>query len=694
MATVAITTLGCKVNQYESEAMAESLKARGYEIVPFGTQADIIIINTCTVTHRADYQSRQMARRAHRSIPGALVIVAGCYAQVDPEALSKIEGVKYLVGSREKNRMAELLPLMEEGMLPKIQVGDMEQAILFEDAPCLCFQSHTRAFLKIQDGCNAFCSYCIVPRARGRSRSLAPDRVIAHLVELKKNGYKEVVLTGIQLGAYGLDLEPRVPLERLLEEAEKADSPPRIRLSSIDPGDFSPDLITLLSRSRKICPHLHIPIQSGDEEILKRMNRNYSPSFIAELLCELHEKIRGVSIGADIIAGFPGETEERFQNTVDLISALPVTYLHVFPFSRRKGTPADQLPEEVAQEKIEARAERLRILGKEKRLAFYREFLGTEMAVLIEGREKNEKGWKGLSRNYIPVFLEEESLLEGRDRANEEIIVTVAEVTERGLIGLMGKAEGMESERRMALRELEGRLNYQFEEIGYLDLALTHKSFMHESFSVQPDPSKENGNEVLEFLGDAVLGLAVSHLLHQVFPEAQEGVLSKKRSHLVKRSFLAHLSMQLDLQRHLRLGKGELQDGGRKKASILANAYEALIGAIYLDSGFDCSLEIVRNHFKSYLECEAAFPLFNDYKSLLQERVQQLCRLSPKYHIVEDNGPEHDKRFQATVLVGKETKGRGWGKSKKEAEQQAAQNALQQINSDSDTLIETPDQNS
>jgi len=243
-------------------------------------------------------------------------------------------------------------------------------------------------------------------------------------------------------------------------------------------------------------------------------------------------------------------------------------------------------------------------------------------------------------------------------------------------------------ERRESLRRLEDCLGYCFKEIECLDRALTHKSFTHESSTVQPSPSRENGNEVLEFLEDAVLNLAVSSLLLREFPEAQEGILSKRRSHLVKRSFLAHLSRELQLEQHLLLGKGELLDGGRKKASILANVYEAVIGAIYIDSGFNQALEIVHNHFKPYLSSERASSFFNDYKSLLQERTQQVHRLSPRYQVVVESGPDHDKRFQATVLIGKEVKGSGWGKSKKEAEQEAARNALEEISLESPWINE------
>ena len=239
----------------------------------------------------------------------------------------------------------------------------------------------------------------------------------------------------------------------------------------------------------------------------------------------------------------------------------------------------------------------------------------------------------------------------------------------------------MDEERLESLRRLEDRLAYRFREIGWLHLALTHKSFAHESSPAQPHPPGENGNEVLEFLGDAVLNLAVSTLLFQAFPEAQEGVLSKRRSHLVKRSFLAHLSRELRLEESLLLGKGELLDGGRKKASILANLYEALIGAVYLDSGFDRSLEMVQRHLGPYLTSEATLSLFIDYKSLLQERAQQSYRLPPKYRVVEDSGPDHEKRFRATALIGQEVKGSGLGKSKKEAEQEAAKKALENLDS-------------
>lgn len=435
MKTVAVSTLGCKVNQFESEALMGSLEREGYRIVPFGEKADVTIINTCTVTHRADFQSRQMVRRAHRIHSNTLLIVTGCYAQIDPERLSKIEGVNYLLGNQEKSRIVSFLPLMERGEAPRILVDDIRREVLFADTPVRSFRNHTRAFLKVQDGCDARCSYCIVPHARGRSRSLVPGKVLDHLKDLKQRGYKEVVLTGVHLGAYGLDLNPSVSLEKLLEQVENEETPLRIRLSSIEPKDFSPGLITLLSQSSKICPHLHIPIQSGDDDILKRMNRNYDHFILSDLIQGLHEKIPDLSIGADLIVGFPGETAERFQKTLALISSLPIAYLHVFPFSRREGTPAAQDAERVSEEEMKVRTEHLRALGEEKRQAFYQRFHHQQLNVLVEGRRRKEMGWKGLSRNYIPVLFMDESRTEGKNWTNEEVKVRVTELTERGVIG-------------------------------------------------------------------------------------------------------------------------------------------------------------------------------------------------------------------------------------------------------------------
>ncbi len=443
--TVAIATLGCKVNQFESEALMSALEERGYGLVPFGKWADITIINTCTVTHRADFQSRQMIRRAIRSNPNSLVIVTGCYSQVAPEALAGIEGVQYLLGNKEKNQIPDLLPLMQKGELPQIQVSDIQKEAVFWDIPLHSFHHHTRAFLKIQDGCNARCSYCVVPNARGPSRSLPPDQLSEHLRVLKEKRFKEVVLTGIHIGSYGMDLTPPFPLEKLLRRIEERETPDRIRLSSIEPLDFSAGLISFLSQSAKVCPHLHIPVQSGDDDILRGMNRNYNRSFLTGLIQELHQKIPTLAIGADVIVGFPGETEEKFQHTYELIESLPFSYLHIFPFSKRRGAPASQFSGRVDEAVIKKRAEKMRELGKQKRQAFHRQFLHQELRVLVEDRQEKETGRrKGFSRNYIPVSVFPEGVSqENPDWINQECPVMVTELTERGLVGkLVGRSYG------------------------------------------------------------------------------------------------------------------------------------------------------------------------------------------------------------------------------------------------------------
>ena len=437
MTTVTIATLGCKVNQFESEAIIDSLEHQGYRTVPFGDPADITLINTCTVTHRADFQSRQMVRKALRFSPNSLVIVTGCYAQVDPQAFAEMKGVTCLLGNREKVLISELLPQIEQGRVERLQISDIEKETQFLDVPLTSFHRHTRAFLKIQDGCDAHCSYCIVPHARGRSRSLSPERIIEHCALLKEKGFKEVVLTGIHIGAYGQDISPPFSLEKLLERLEQAETPPRIRLSSIEPLDFSPALISFLTQSAKVCPHLHIPIQSADDDILRKMNRNYASSFLSSLIHELHRRIPQISLGVDVIVGFPGETEEQFQHTQELIENLPLSYLHVFPFSRRKGTPAFRFPRQVRDSVITERAEILRTLGKRKRQSFYERFLHQELNVLVQDRQDKRTGyWKGLSRNYVPVLITQDgNSREEQPSINQEWKVQIIDVTDTDVIG-------------------------------------------------------------------------------------------------------------------------------------------------------------------------------------------------------------------------------------------------------------------
>ncbi len=428
---IAIATLGCKVNQFDSEVMRERLGGLGFREVPFGEKADVYIVNTCTVTGKSDFESRQLMRRAHRLNPEAVVIATGCYAQVFPQEVSAVEGVSAVLGNQAKGDVASLVSHLMGERNPIVRVPPLENGPL-EDFRIGGFSGHCRAFFKIQEGCNGRCSYCIVPRARGRSRSLPPEKTLEHLAQLKRAGYAEVVLTGVHLGAYGLDLSPPTSLAGLVELLEGApDLPPRIRLSSVEPTDFTEPLLSAIASSERICPHLHIPLQSGDDEILSRMNRGYNRETFRRLVAEAADRVPSVSIGLDVIGGFPGEGERHFRNTVDLVAELPVAYLHVFPFSPRPGTAAFDFSQKVRGDEIRRRCRILRELGQKKREAFYRRFLHQRVRIVEEDTTVDDEGWrKGVSRNYIPVWIKPEGTY-----SSGEIEVEITEVRGQKVFG-------------------------------------------------------------------------------------------------------------------------------------------------------------------------------------------------------------------------------------------------------------------
>jgi len=400
----AVATLGCKVNQCESAGISETMAVRGMTLVPFKEEADCYIINTCTVTGRTDYQSRQLIRRAIKRNPAAAVLVTGCYAQRAPEEIARIPGVRIIAGNAEKSRISELIQELAEGKEPQVRVGDIRRETRFSTLSAAAFPEHTRAFLKIQDGCNAFCSYCIVPQARGASRSLRPVEVEERIASLATKGYREVVLTGIHLGAYGRDLIPPTDLAAVVRRVAKAHPVERLRLSSIEPREVTDELISLIGSSGVVCRHLHIPLQSGDDGILAAMNRDYNAAFFRDLIRKVHAAVPDIAVGIDVIAGFPGETETAFANTLRLVEGLPVAYLHVFPYSRRPGTPAAAMPNQVPETEKKRRAEQLRRIGTAKRQAFAERFIGAPLAVLVEGRKEKSTGFSiGFSDNYIPI---------------------------------------------------------------------------------------------------------------------------------------------------------------------------------------------------------------------------------------------------------------------------------------------------
>jgi threonylcarbamoyladenosine tRNA methylthiotransferase MtaB len=428
-----IITLGCKVNQYESAYLKNALMQAGWRLVGSGNRADVAIINTCIVTQKAGHQSRQAIRKAVRENPGGLVAAVGCYAQVFSDELSNIEGLGVIADNRAKGKLPEMLLNMGESFQKASLLEDFEPGMPFEFLPIRRFPDRSRAYLKIQDGCDAFCSYCIVPLARGPCRSLALSEVLSMVGSLAEEGYSEVVLTGIHLGKYGLDLGGEVNINGLLRAIGRRGFPTRIRLSSLEPNEIEPGLVEMAAGEKWLCRHFHIPLQSGDDVILKRMNRKYRARDFAKLIESIHKKIPLAGIGVDVMAGFPGEDRAAHENTRSLIDDLPVSYLHVFPFSPRPETPAGGLNGQNDPQVIKRRAQELRDLGQNKREVFYRRCLNNEFQVLPEGwYSEEEKIARGTSDNYLSVLFPSHSPIE-----NRLTDVRVEKVRRDGVIGSM-----------------------------------------------------------------------------------------------------------------------------------------------------------------------------------------------------------------------------------------------------------------
>jgi threonylcarbamoyladenosine tRNA methylthiotransferase MtaB len=422
--TFAMATLGCKTNQFETAAMIEQLLAAGYRQVNYSDGAELVIVNTCTVTATTDAQSRNLIRRARRINPACRVVVTGCYAQIDPQSLAAIPGVSLVLGNEEKQQLIGLLAEDRRG----VAVSDIRQA-KGASMSLSTFSGRTRAFVQIQNGCDAFCSYCIIPYARGPSRSVTAEQVLGQVRDLSAGGYPEIVLTGIHIGAYGLDLDPADSLLALVQRIEGETPVRRLRLGSLEPQELSPELLEAVAASKVVCPHLHLPLQSGDDEVLQRMNRHYTADFFRRQVAAIYAAMPAAAIGLDVITGFPGETDEAFRRTRDLIEELPISHLHVFPFSRRPGTPAARMPGQVPGPLARQRAAELRALGEAKLQAFSLSVIGDTVELVVEGR--NRGGWQqGLSRQYLTVSFEAGEKLEGRT-----VQVQVTEWTEQGLLG-------------------------------------------------------------------------------------------------------------------------------------------------------------------------------------------------------------------------------------------------------------------
>lgn len=389
----------------------EMFRRRGFQLVDFRSPADIYIINTCTVTHTADQKSRQMIRRAISNQPDALVAVVGCYSQVSPEDILAIPGVDLVVGTRERakivERVEELLEKKKQGVPGKEinLVGSLGSDLEFEQLPLPDNPQRTRAFLKIEDGCDQYCAYCIIPYARGPVRSLSPAVVKEQVEELVSAGYGELVLTGVHTSAYGKELADDINLAMLLRELDVLPGNFRIRLSSVEPVDVTDELLQVIASSSRICRHLHLPLQSGDDEILEMMRRPYTTADYRELVQKSVQMMPGLAVTTDVMVGFPGETDRHFENVCDFISSLPFRDLHVFKYSPRPGTPAAEMPDQVKPGKKDQRSKKLRELAGIKAETFARDALGETLDLLVERPVRKKPGyWQGITDNYLKVI--------------------------------------------------------------------------------------------------------------------------------------------------------------------------------------------------------------------------------------------------------------------------------------------------
>jgi len=411
---IAVATLGCKVNQFESASFISSFREAGCELVPLSHRADIYVINTCAVTGRAGQQSRQLIRRVMKTNPDARLIVTGCYAQMDPQKILEISDNQLcIVGNGNKHLVVEAA-LTQNNCDLSMLMGNIGLKREITPMPVRRFSGRTRAFLRIQDGCNNFCSYCIVPYTRGRSRSLPMQEVFEQTAVFADEGYREIVITGINVGKYGIDLAEGKTIYSLLARLCTDFPDIRFRLSSIEPTEVNDTLLTLMTGFSNFMPHLHIPLQSGDDNTLKNMNRRYTTQFFAGVINNIYRAMPHAAIGCDILCGFPGEDDTAFENTFELIKKLPVTYLHVFPYSKRTGTLAASMKNQIQKSVKDERIHRLRALDREKRELFYQAHINSVQNVLVEQRSKKTGLLQGFSENYLPVQFEGTGNLQGK----------------------------------------------------------------------------------------------------------------------------------------------------------------------------------------------------------------------------------------------------------------------------------------
>lgn len=414
MKKVAFYTLGCKVNQYETEAMTELFEKEGYEITDFDQYADVYVINTCTVTNLGDRKSRRMIRRAKKLNKHSIVAVVGCYAQTAAEEISKIKGVNLIIGTKDRSRIVELINQIKEQEEQINVVQDIMTTREFEDMKVTAYKERTRAFLKIQEGCNQFCSYCIIPYARGPVRSRKPEDIVEEVQQLAQNGFKEIVFAGIHVASYGKDLKNTNLLD-IIKRVHDIEGIERLRLSSIEPMILTEEFVENAARLPKLCPHYHISLQSGCDATLKRMNRKYTTAEYREVVNRLRANFPDVAITTDVMVGFPGETEQEFEESKRFVDEISFAQVHVFKYSPRKGTPSVTFPNQVSPEEKERRSKIMIELSANSEKRFCDKFIGREMEVLFEQQVKEQDGYyEGLTPNYIRVVAHSDEDIEGQ----------------------------------------------------------------------------------------------------------------------------------------------------------------------------------------------------------------------------------------------------------------------------------------
>jgi len=434
---IACVTLGCRTNQHDTAEMQTLLEQEGFSIVNGKEKADAYVINTCTVTQRSDYSSRLAVKKSLAINPEALVVFTGCYAQLNPQEVSQIQGLDVVLGNADKLEIANLIkkkllnPSLPwgKGADTEIIMSDIHKKRIFRTIPVQNFQGMTKAFIKVQTGCDEKCSFCTVVKARGKSISDTRENILYNVQQSIDSGFKEVTLTGINLGTWGMDRSET--FSSLVRDIVKLSGDFRVRLSSINPMEIDNDLIRLISETENLCSHLHIPMQSGDSAILKSMRRNYNRQQYLEVVHRAVNAIPGLGLGADVIVGFPGETEEQFESTRELIEQLPFSYLHVFSYSPRRGTEAHQFKDNVPGNIKKQRNQTLTQLANQKALKYREKFLGQKETVLLENQRDTKSGWlKGHTGNYIPV------ILEGADALKNNLVpVTLQKISESQVAG-------------------------------------------------------------------------------------------------------------------------------------------------------------------------------------------------------------------------------------------------------------------